>query len=139
MTRKRTSPSPNSKKDLNSTLLSIGVSLVLVTFSIFVILDTIASVTEAYKKRNIVKGEEDKVEDLRLENLEKQQELSYVLSDEYVEHEARAQFSYLKNGEKLFVLPDSVGEGEVSGVSDTTVSKTHKTPLEEWIQLLFLD
>jgi cell division protein FtsB len=117
-------------------ILSIGLSVGLILFTGLVVLDTLNSFSSAYQKAMIVREQQGRVSDLRLENLRKQQELGYVLGKEFVEDEAREKFSYVKKGEVIFILPDS---GEVVVKRDESdASKTTATrPIDDWVNLLF--
>jgi cell division protein FtsB len=115
--------------------MSVGISLGLILFSAAVIFDTLGSFAEAHQKALIVKKEAEKVEELRLENLRKKQGLDYVISSNYVEKEARSKFNYMKNGEVVFVLPETADDQEIN-LEDLQSNTTTSSPLEEWLSLL---
>lgn len=117
-------------------LVPIFISLSLVVFSLWVVVDILGNLEEAFEKGEIVTQQEEKVAQLRLQNLAKQQELEYVMDDTYVEKEARERFNYIKDGEVVFYLPET---GEVAGVNDSNSEEIDDrvSPFEEWMQLIF--
>jgi cell division protein FtsB len=116
-------------------MASVGISLGLVVFSGLVIFDTLESFTDAYTKSKIVKEQEKRVAELRLKNLTKRQSLDYVISNSYVEKEARERFNYVKPGEVVFLLPEQIEE-EKEDEAQAQVDR-NKKPIEEWMEVLF--
>jgi hypothetical protein len=94
-------------------------------------------------KLEILKQAEREVDQLRIENIELILQRGTFQSDDYIETEARNRLNYSKNGEILFVIPEStikVAGRELERIlSDKGQSAVQpKTVWEKWYDFFLL-
>ncbi|MBN1618522.1 septum formation initiator family protein [Candidatus Dojkabacteria bacterium] len=92
---------------LGSTVLSFFLSIFMIALSVLLVINSAKSIILAYRRSLLLEQARQEVYDLRLRNLELVSEKSNVMSEEYVETEARDRLSYAKDGEVIVVLPDT--------------------------------
>ena len=90
-----------------SNYLSIALSLVFISLSGLLVVNSVKSVSTAYQRSLLLDQAEAEVNELRIRNLELLEKLDYVTSSSYVEAEARNRLLYTKDGEVLLVLPQT--------------------------------
>lgn len=95
---------------------------ILITFGIIgvsalLFVNSARSIMTAYNRSLLLDQAHDEVAELRLKNLELLEKKEGVLDDSYVEQEARDRISYVRDGEKIVVLPET-GEEVVLGADD---------------------
>jgi cell division protein FtsB len=136
---------PNKKKSNRepfSGLFSILISFMFIGLSVVLIANSAKSIVGAYHRILLLDQAKQEVGELRVRNLELLQRKEEILSEEYVEKEARDRLYYVKDGEIMVVLPETSGaaeiddsaEGEVKGVS--RLEHERDTSWQEWIRII---
>ena len=127
--RKRSSDKRNVA---TSMFVSIVLSVVFVALSGLLVVNSVKAVRTAYQRNLLLGQAESEVQDLRLRNLQLQQDLDYVMSESYVEEEARNRLLYAKNEDVLLVLPQTGKEVQDSDVLGESNSVSESENLEQW-------
>jgi cell division protein FtsB len=127
----------NSKIKL-PTFLSVFISLLFVGLSAVLVINSVKSVVSAYRRMLLLDQAKQEVGELRVQNLELKQEKEKILSEDYVEKEARDRLYYVKDGEVMVVLPETNEElkdqQDVKGVED--IHESEDSLREEWIKII---
>jgi len=92
---------------------------------------TTLSILENSKRLDNVKGS---VAELEARKIHMEEQLAYEKTNEFIEKKARNELNMVKPGEKVFVIPQILGEN--------TEAKPNKedgkmTPARAWIELFF--
>lgn len=116
-----------------SSSVSFLLTFVFVGLSGMMVYNIVNSINTAYQRNQLLNQAENEVEELRMQNLELQEQLDYVSSAEYVEQEARNQLQYAKDGEIMVLLPDnlSADQNDESGAKRETDNDNTETVSEE--------
>ena len=86
------------------------VNLTIVIISSFLLYNVFKSIQISSAKLGILEQAEQEVDELRLRNLELLLKKIRVESEDYVETEARNRLNYARDGEIVFVIPESAME-----------------------------
>ena len=108
-------------------LIAIGILI----FEVYLIITFSRSIWDLWKKQGEMEIARSKVATLKQENNKLKSQLEYVQTDEFVEKEAREKLNYVKPGEAIVVIPDSV-------LQAATASAAPTPPLPNWQQWLRL-
>jgi cell division protein FtsB len=100
---------------------------------ILLIISLSRDLQQLLEARERIEKEQEEVEFLEAEQQELAQELEYVMSDEFVEKEAREKLLMSRPGETVILLP-SEGENETDQDNDQDDEK-RLANWEKWIQL----
>jgi len=87
------------------------------------------SIYENYQIEKHIASFEARNEELRLENAQKQDDLAYYISSEYIDKIAKQNLNLVNRGEKLIVIPD---EDLVTFSSDETASQLSESERSSW-------
>lgn len=118
----------------DSGALKMVVNLGFLVLSFFLFYNIFRSIQITGAKLEILNRAEKEVDSLRVENIRLILEKDTVQSPDYIETEARNRLNYSKDGEILFIIPDSVLElakeeleviisGEKGGVEEKEIWK----------------
>lgn len=94
----------------DSGALKMVVNLGFLVLSFFLFYNIFRSIQITGAKLEILNRAEKEVDSLRVENIRLILEKDTVQSPDYIETEARNRLNYSKDGEILFIIPDSVLE-----------------------------
>lgn len=115
----------------------------MLALSLFLMYNIVKSIQITTLKLEILKQAEQEVDQLRIENVDLILQKGTFQSDDYIETEARNRLNYSKNGEILFVIPDStikVAQEELdrilSGQEDSVVEP--RSVWEQWYDFFLL-
>ncbi len=125
-------------------ILSISLMLFFVAFMSY---HLFLAVNIASERLQVLEIAQTDVEELRIRNLELILEKSEVVSDEYIEKEARDKLRYSAEDEILFVIPEDVLNSEwlsqeldkAKGLSEKDEDKTPEEIFQIWLDFLFLN
>lgn len=110
-------------------LVAIGILL----FAVYLTISLGGSIWNLWKKRGELDIARSKVDNLKQENNRLQSELEYVQSEEFVERQAREKLNYVKPGEAIVVIPDSVLKAATASAAPTPPSPNW----QQWLRLFF--
>jgi cell division protein FtsB len=109
-------------KSASAVFVSVLISLIFVTLSAVLAVNSVKSITTAYQRFLLLEQAKEEVSQLRMRNLELIQRREHILQEDYVEKEARDRLYYVKDGEVMVVLPETNDDLEkdnsVRGVED---------------------
>ena len=127
---------PTSKQSGSVWTALIEIALLGVSF--FLLYNVGKSIYITNEKMKILTSAEKEVNDLRLQNLSLILEKNNVNSDTYIEMQARDRLNLSKEGDILFVIPDSVLENtkivgqDAQGNSSVLGANDKKTKISVW-------
>lgn len=137
--------SQSQKKDRSKGVnpFNLLVQFSMLALSLFLMYNIAKSIQITTLKLEILKQAEREVDQLRIENVDLILQKGTFQSDDYIETEARNRLNYSKNGEILFVIPDStikVAQEELgrilSGREDSIVQP--RSVWEQWYDFFLL-
>jgi cell division protein FtsB len=122
---------------------NILVQFSLLGLSMFLLYNIVRSVQITTQKLEILKQAESEVDRLRIENVELILRKDTFQSDDYIETEARNRLNYSKNGEVLFVIPEStieVAQAELERIltGKGQVEEKSRSVFEEWYDFFII-
>lgn len=111
-----------NRKSQQNPASSFAVSAV-ISISFFVLsgvlaINSVKSISMAYKRSELLGQAQGEVDSLRLKNLELMLEKEKIIGSDYVEEQARDRLNYVMEGEVMIVLPET---GDILGASESEV------------------
>ena len=102
-------------------------------FEFYLIISFSRSVWDLWQKQNEVGKEREKVAALAQDNNRLKSQLEYVKTDQFVEKVAREKLKYVKPGETVVIIPQSVLEAATASAAPTPALPNW----QQWIRLFF--
>ena len=99
---------------------------------IVVIINVARSAYTLWKKQDIVEEKEHELEHLKHESEELEAKYEYVLSDEYVELEAREKLGLGKEGETIVIVKQNKPQAESDNQPSEDYEDTVLSNFEQW-------
>ncbi len=129
----------NQKNSIN--FVNILSTTIFIALSVYFISQTVRSISLTRQKLNIFDNAKSEVNELRYENVQLILTAERVVTEEYIEKEARNRLNYAKDGETLFVIPEELLEDTDLSYYINTYSfgyieevNSNLTNLEYWIE-----
>ena len=110
-------------------LIAIGILI----FQAYLIISLSRSVWDLWQKQKEVDKARLRVEEEKEENRRLKNEISFVMSEEFVELQARDKLKFVKPGETVVVIPESVLRAATASASPTPMPPNW----EQWMKLFF--
>lgn len=111
-----------------------AVKVLLIFVGIFLIISMSRDLQELLEARGRIEKDRQGVAELEREQQELAKELEYVLSDEFVEKEARDKLMMGKPGEIVVILPEGKWE-ESTGSSESEAGEEELPNWRKWVRL----
>ncbi len=122
----------NPTNSFRGRVISFLLSAILLGISALLIVNSVRSVVTAHKRSLLLDQANSEVDELRVRNLSLISRYDEILSDSYIEREARNRLYYVKSDEMMVILPET---GETS--LKPKESETDTADVEEmkgWMQ-----
>lgn len=123
----------NNRKSISFS--SVAVIILFLGLTAFMTYNIFRTLTLSGQKLQVLEQAEQEVEQLRLDNIKLVMQRNDVITDDYIETQARNRLNYSKKGETQVVIPDTVIEklkdqSAVMGVNDSNQASV----LEKWLE-----
>jgi len=90
------------------------------------------NISRLWQKRGQVGEGKQRLEELKIENRKLKGELEYVQSPEFIEKEVREKLGWAKEGEEVWVLPESIRE-----IREIGEIREEKPNWKKWLELFY--
>jgi cell division protein FtsB len=104
----------------------------IILFGLYLIVSFSRDIWGLLNKTKEIDKEQQKLEDLKADNVNLKQQLEYVKSDAFVEKEARDKLGMAKDGEAVVLMPENV-----SKTSEDQIQQEEAPNWKKWWQLFF--